>query len=99
MIPRKLLTTDDYLEIVLRRIWCIIIPLVLAMGVAAVYAKFCPRTYRASTTILVTPQKVPVDYVRPTVTSRIEDRLHSISQEIMSRTRLEKIISEFNLYA
>ena len=99
MIPRKLLTTDDYLEIVLRRIWCIIIPLVLAMGAAAVYAKFCPRTYRASTTILVTPQKVPVDYVRPTVTSRIEDRLHSISQEIMSRTRLEKIISEFNLYA
>ncbi len=99
MIPRKLLTTDEYLEIALRRIWYIIIPLVLAMGVAAVYAKISPRTYLASTTILVTPQKVPVDYVRPTVTSRTEDRLHSISQEIMSRTRLEKTISEFNLYA
>jgi hypothetical protein len=68
------------------------------MGAAAAYATFRPRTYLASTTILVTPQKVPVDYVRPTVTSRIEDRLHSIRQEIMSRTRLEKIISEFNLY-
>jgi polysaccharide chain length determinant protein (PEP-CTERM system associated) len=98
MISRKLLTTDEYLEIALRRIWWIIIPVVLAMAGAAVYAKFCPRTYLASTTILVTPQKVPVDYVRPTVTSKIEDRLHSIRQEIMSRTRLEKIISEFNLY-
>jgi polysaccharide chain length determinant protein (PEP-CTERM system associated) len=89
----------DYIEIFLRRIWWIIIPLVLAMGGAAAYAKLCPRTYLSSTTILVTPQKVPVDYVRPTVTSRIEDRLHSISQEIMSRTRLEKVIAEFNLYA
>lgn len=98
MIPRKLLTTDEYLEIALRRMWYIIIPLVLALGAAGVYAIISPRTYLASTTILVTPQKVPVDYVRPTITSRIEDRLLSINQEIMSRTQLEKIISEFNLY-
>jgi len=93
------INVHDYIEIFLRRIWCIIIPLVLAVGAAATYAKFCPRTYLASTTILVTPQEVPVDYVRPTVTSTIEDRLYSIQQEIMSRTRLETIISEFNLYA
>jgi polysaccharide chain length determinant protein (PEP-CTERM system associated) len=48
---------------------------------------------------MVTPQKVPADYVKPTVTSPIEDRLNSIRQEIMSRTQLEKVISEFNLYA
>ena len=46
----------------------------------------------------MTPQKVPEDFVRPTVTSRIEDRLQSIGQEIMSRTRLEQVISEFKLY-
>src|SRR6185312_14121714 len=33
-----------------------------------------------------------------TVTMRIEDRLRSISQEILSRTRLEKIIGDFDLY-
>jgi len=98
MIPRKLLTIDEYLEIALRRMWHIIIPLVLALVAAGVYAKISPRTYLASTTILVTPQKVPVEYVRPTITSTIEDRLRSIRQEIMSRTRLERIISEFNLY-
>jgi len=96
---KKAFNIHDYIEIVLRRIWYIIIPLVLVAGAAAVYAKLTPRIYMASTTILVTPQKVPVEYVRPTVTSKIEDRLHSISQEIMSRTQLEKVISEFNLYA
>ena len=54
--------------------------------------------YRATTLVLVTPQKVPENFVRPTVTSRIEDRLQSISQEIMSRTRLELVIAEFKLY-
>jgi polysaccharide chain length determinant protein (PEP-CTERM system associated) len=48
--------------------------------------------------ILVVPQRVPEEYVRSTVTTRIEDRLRSINQQITSRTRLEPVIKEFNLY-
>ena len=44
------------------------------------------------------PQQVPESYVRSTITSKIEDRLQSISQQILSRTRLERIIQDFNLY-
>lgn len=88
----------DYIEVLLRRIWYVIIPSVLILGGAVLYAQQSPNLYRASTLILVTPQKVPEDYVRPTVTSKIEDRLQSIGQEIMSRTRLEQVISEFKLY-
>ena len=94
----KSFNINDYIEILLRRIWYILIPFSIVMLVAAVYSFTAPPRYRATTVILVTPQKVPVDYVRPTVTSRIEDRLQSIGQEIMSRTRLEQIISEFKLY-
>src|SRR5207245_4937440 len=54
--------------------------------------------YRSETLILVVPQRVPVAYVKSTVTARIEDRLQSISQQILSRTRLERIIQDFNLY-
>ena len=36
--------------------------------------------------------------MRSTITSKIEDRLQSISQQILSRTRLERIIQDFNLY-
>jgi len=89
---------DDYMEIVRRRIWYIIIPFLVIMIGTALYAMFAPRLYKASTLVLVTPQKVPESFVHPTVTSRIEERLQSIAQEVLSRTRLEQIISQFGLY-
>jgi polysaccharide chain length determinant protein (PEP-CTERM system associated) len=49
--------------------------------------------------ILVVPQRVPESYVRSTVTMRIEDRLRSLRQQILSRSRLEKIINDFELYS
>src|SRR5512147_2745640 len=97
--PAKSFNINDYKEIFLRRLWFFIIPFVAIMIGTGIYAILVPKEYRATTLILVTPQKVPESFVRPTVTSRIEDRLQSISQEIMSRTRLEMVIAEFKLYA
>ena len=95
----KSFNIHDYTEIFLRRIWYIVIPFTVIMVAAVLYAFSLPKMYSATTLILVTPQKVPDTFVRPTVTSRIEDRLQSIGQEIMSRTRLEQVISEFKLYS
>lgn len=88
----------DYLEIVLRRKWLIVLSFVLITIGGTVYSYMLPELYRASTLILVQQQKVPKAYIEPTVTSPIGERLHTISQEIMSRTRLEAIINELNLY-
>ncbi len=96
--PEKSFSVHDYVEIFLRRIWYIIIPLAIILAGASLYALMSPKEYRATTLILVTPQKVPESFVRPTVTSTIEDRLQSINQEIMSQTRLEQVVSEFKLY-
>ena len=95
----KSFNIHDYTEIFLRRIWYIVIPFTVIMVAAVLYAFSLPKMYSATTLILVTPQKVPDTFVRPTVTSRIEDRHQSIGQEIMSRTRLEQVISEFKLYS
>ena len=88
----------DFIEVGFRRIWFIIIPFVVVVVGTVLYVRYAPREYMATTLILVTPQKVPEEFVKSTITSNIEDRLQSISQEIMSRTRLEQIISEFKLY-
>ena len=96
--PEKKITLDEYLEILRRRMWFIIIPFVLILAGATIYAIIAPREYKASTLVLVSPQRVPEDFVRATVTSKVEERLQSIAQEVMSRTRLEKIITEFRLY-
>ena len=99
MIPGKTYTLDTLWQIAWRRKWLIVLPaLVIAMG-AAIVIKRLPNLYRSETLILVVPQRVPESYVRSTVTARIEDRLQAISQQILSRTRLEQVITDFNLYA
>jgi polysaccharide chain length determinant protein (PEP-CTERM system associated) len=96
--PEKIYTLKDYMEIARRRIWYIVVPFLLVMLGISVYAIFAPREYKASTLVLVSPQRVPESYVQATVTSTIEERLQSIAQEVMSRTRLELIIKEMRLY-
>ena len=99
MVPGKKYTPEDFLDIARRRIWLIIIPFVLVSTATAIVAKRTPNLYRSETVILVVPQRIPESYVRSTITSRIEDRLQSIGQQILSRTRLERIILDFDLYA
>ena len=88
----------DYIEIMKRRIWYLVIPFVLIILGTVLFVIFAPRLYKASTLVLVSPQQVPEALVHTTVTSRIEERLQSIAQEVMSRTRLEQVIAEFRLY-
>jgi polysaccharide chain length determinant protein (PEP-CTERM system associated) len=95
---QKAFNSYDYVDIFLKRIWYFIIPLVLGLTGTAVYLLTAPKLYQSSSLILVSPQKIPQDYVKATVTSTVEDRLQSIAQEIMSRTRLEQVISEYKLY-
>jgi len=99
VIPGKTYTLDDLWQILQRRKWLIVLPALLVGGVSAAVIYELPNLYRSETLILVVPQRVPESYVRSTVTARIEDRLQSISQQIMSRTRLEQVITDFNLYA
>ena len=72
-----------------------VVPLTAAVSVVA----FAPNVYQSTATVLVDRQQVPEAFVRPTVTSELEVRLRSISQEILGRSRLDSIINRFGLYA
>jgi polysaccharide chain length determinant protein (PEP-CTERM system associated) len=67
-----------------------------AAGVAVVYK--WPATYAAEALILVDSQKIPDKFVASTVSTDLQDRIATISQQILSSTRLKKIIEQFNLY-
>jgi polysaccharide chain length determinant protein (PEP-CTERM system associated) len=99
VIPGKQYSFDTLVQVARRRKWLIILPALLVGLLGAAIVTFLPNVYRSETLILVVPQRVPESYVRSTVTARIEDRLQSISQQILSRTRLEQIVTDFNLYA
>jgi uncharacterized protein involved in exopolysaccharide biosynthesis len=87
------------MNLAVRRKWWIIVPVLLSILAGAVYIKITPKSYKANTLILVQAQKIPTSYVRPTVTESLRSRLHTITQRVYSRTNLEKIIEQFDLYA
>ncbi len=86
-----------YINLGLRRKWWIIIPLILSVLGGVGFLWISPKTYRASTLILLEPQSIPDSFVRSTVTEGVEGRLRTITQQIHSRTNLEKIIEDFKL--
>ena len=42
---------------------------------------------------------MPKDYVTPNVNDDLQERMQSVTQQILSRTRLLHIIDQYNLYA
>lgn len=89
----------NYFRILARRKYWLIIPFLLTVLAGFAYLLTVPKTYEAETLILVQPQKVPQDYVRSIVSTDINSRLKTISQQVTSRTNLEKVIEESRLYS
>jgi polysaccharide chain length determinant protein (PEP-CTERM system associated) len=98
MLPGKTYTPEDFLWVAWKRKWWIVIPTIVIASATFTVAQFLPNRYRSQTTILVIPQRVPEKFVASTVTADVGERLQTISQQILSRTRLERIVEEFNLY-
>src|SRR5881396_2167281 len=90
---------DGVLAVWSRRKWLAILAFAAPMVAAASLITFLPNMYRSTATVLVDRQQIPEAFVRSTVTSALETRLHTISQEILSRSRLEALITRFGLYA
>ena len=89
---------DEIVGILLRYRWLVVVPLCITLTVGLYRALTIPRVYSASTTILVQGQKVPGSYVKSIVTSGIDERINTISQQILSQSNLEKIIGQFGLF-
>src|SRR5262245_15793657 len=81
-----------------RRKWLVVLVFVLPLVAATSLVFSLPAFYQSTALVLVERQQVPEAFVQSTVTSELETRLHTISQEILSRSRLEALITRFNLY-
>ena len=98
MLPGKKYTAEDILQVALRRKWVLIGPFVTATMLAAAVSLYLPNTYRSETLIMLVPQRISDMYVKSPVTTRIEDRLNTLQDQILSRSRLERIIVDLGLY-
>jgi uncharacterized protein involved in exopolysaccharide biosynthesis len=98
VIPGREYTVAEWLAIAWRRKWQIAIPALVVFAGTVVAVQYLPNRYRSQSLIMVVPQRIPEEYVRATVTTRIEERLQSIQQALLSRSTLERLIGEFGLY-
>jgi uncharacterized protein involved in exopolysaccharide biosynthesis len=88
----------DYLAILKRRKWQLVLPILLLLPLAVLVAITLPPVYRATATILIEQQEIPSDLIRTTVTSFADQRIQVIRQRVMTTTNLGEIIERYDLY-
>jgi polysaccharide biosynthesis transport protein len=89
---------SEYLAIARRRFWWIFLSLFICWAAVWGASWLIPATYQSEALILVEQQKVPENYVASNVSVDLQDRLQSMTQQILSRTRLQTTIDRFHLY-
>jgi len=92
----------DFTEIkgvVRRRRWQFLVPFFCGWLLVWGVSWLIPSTYRSGTLILVEQPSVPEKYVVSNIDTGIQQQLDSITQQILSRTRLLRIIDSLGLYA
>jgi polysaccharide chain length determinant protein (PEP-CTERM system associated) len=97
MDPTQMMVSD-YVDALKRRKWSIILPAFIVILIAGAVAMLLPSIYKSTATILIEGQEIPAEFVMATVTSYAEQRLQTITQRIMSTSKLSEIINQFGLY-
>ncbi len=92
------LDIGNYVDILKRRKWRLMIPAFSILLIAGMVALLLPAVYRSSATILIEEQEIPADFVMTTVTGYAEQRIQVTKQRVMTTTKLMEIIDRFDLY-
>ncbi|KAA1189967.1 hypothetical protein F0M18_12900 [Pseudohalioglobus sediminis] len=89
---------SEYLDVVKRRKFWLLVPAIIIIPLALVIAFGLPASYQSQATILIQEQEVPRDFVRSTITSYAAQRVQVTSQRVLTSENIAKIIQKFQLY-
>jgi polysaccharide chain length determinant protein (PEP-CTERM system associated) len=95
---KRAISIQDLTDALIKKWYWVSMPLIFFVLAGIWFFIVTPRTYEATTLILVQPQEIPKNYVEATVSSGVEEQVRTLSQEVLSRSNLEAIIKEMNLY-
>jgi len=98
MAKRRELTFEDYLKILRRRYPLLILPAILGATIGYALSLALPARYTSHTVVLVEQPMVPDSYVKPVVSEDLNQRLASMQEQILSRTRLQHLVEQFGMY-
>ena len=98
MLGHRALNVEDYLTILKRRWWIIVVPALVVPVIAIGVTYFVTPEYQSTTLVLIDQQKVPTDIARPVASEALDSRLAYMTEQILSRSSIEPIINQYNLY-
>src|ERR1700730_11549217 len=98
MTKQKELKLEDYLAILSRRRWLLILPVILGAFIGYALSLALPARFTSHTVVLVESPTVPDSYVKPVVSEDLNQRLASMEEQILSRTRLQHLVEQFGMY-
>ena len=89
---------SDYLDTLHRRRKGITTVFTVLFLFSLVVIYLIPPSYRSSATILIQQQEIPRHLIRSTVNTYAWERIQTISQRVMTRPNLMRLINRFDLY-
>lgn len=92
------ISLDPYFDVLHRHRLSLVCTLVVGLLLTALAVVLLPDVYVSTTLVTIEPQEVPAQYVSAGVTNHIQDRLKILGEKVLSRTQLERIINQFDLY-
>lgn len=81
-----------------RRKWLALLVFLTPLAGTAGAIRVMPSIYESTATVLVERQRAPERLVGPSAASELETRLRTVSEQILSRSQLEQVITQFDLY-
>jgi polysaccharide biosynthesis transport protein len=91
-------TPSEYLKIIRRRKWLIILPVIAITAAVSWVVYRLPDVYESSTLIVVRPSTLPNSVVPSATEDNITRQLTSIAQVVTSRSSLEPLVQTYDLY-
>ena len=85
----------DFMALMVRRKWWIVLPFVALSCAALLLTYMLPKVYVSEATVLIRPRDLSKDFVKDLISGTTEQRVSTIEQIVLSRTSLLKILTEF----
>ena len=97
MLGHRELSIDDYLEILRRRYWILLLTAILGSAGVYLFSRMLPNEYESRTLVLIQQPKVDQKFVTPVVSEQINQRLENMREQILSKTQLQPVAEQFHL--
>jgi polysaccharide biosynthesis transport protein len=93
------LSLAEYLEVVKRRRWLLVIPAIALFLIVFVVTMLLPTKYESTAMIMIEQPEIATDLVRTTVTGLAEQRVQVVGQRVLTTENLRQVIEKYDLYA